>query len=222
MHKIFKNWSKDLVPVQITKGKNGDKNAKPYPWKDGQIYKRFDKNSIALRTGQQSVNVIDVDTKDLTLIPEPLRGWLEDMLDFGGTLVVESANGYHFYFNAKSFLLKTTAKKGANSSVIPYVDFRGVGGLIFIDSQSDIASYEVVYDDMPTSDIGQIKHLLPLYNEVIIEEDKPLVGFGNLVGTVIDPVDIAICVYELARDSPPPGPDAWRYENTKQIHYPQQ
>jgi len=179
MNNVFKNWSADLIPVQITKDENGNKDVKPKPWKDGQVYKKFDKNSIALRTGQGSVNVIDVDTKDLNLIPEPLGSWLDDKLTFGGTLVVESKNGYHFYFDASSFVLRTTTKTGANSSVVPYVDFRGEGGLIFIDSNSDVASYKVIYDDTPTDDISEIKHLLPEYNEVRVVEPED-VGFTNL------------------------------------------
>ena len=59
------------------------------------------------------------------------------------------------------------------------------------------------------------------YAKEAFSKGDNIVGVGNVVGTVFDPVDIATCVFEVARDNPP-GPDAWRYENTKQIHYPQQ
>lgn len=178
MNNIFNNWSEHLIPVNITKNKNGSKHVVPKPWKDGQVYKKFDKNSVALRTGSRSVNVIDIDTKDLSLIQEPLRSWLDDKLMFGGTLVVESRNGYHFYFDASAFTLRSTAKVGANASTMDYVDFRGEGGLIFIHSTSDVASYKVLYDDLPTSDIDEIKHLLPIFQEA--PKSEKVLGFGNL------------------------------------------
>jgi len=192
MNKIFQKWEKYLVPVNITKDKNGKKAVKPKPWKNGQTYTEFNLNSIALRTGQHTVNVIDVDTKDLSLIQEPLRGWLEDKLLFGGTLVVESTHGYHFYFSGTEFLLRSSTKTGANASVIDYVDFRGEGGLIFIDSNSDVASYKVLYDDEPTSEIEEIKSLLPPYNEVKVDEN--VTGFDNLDDNtdteVIEPIKV--------------------------------
>jgi len=178
MNNIFNNWSEHLIPVNITKNENGSKDVMPKPWNKGQTYTKFDKNSIALRTGQTTVNVIDVDTKDLTLLPEPLRSWVDDKLTFGGTLVVESRNGYHIYFAGDVFTLRSTAKVGANASTIDYVDFRGEGGLIFIDSTSEVASYKVLYDDEPTRDIDDIKHLLPPFQEVL--KTAEVDGFENL------------------------------------------
>lgn len=180
MHDIFQTWLKELVPVQITANEKGKKDARPKPWKDGQVYTSFKSNTIALRTGSKSVNVIDVDTKDLELISEPLKTWLEDRLLFEDTLIVESKNGYHFYFDKDAFNLRTTTKTGANASQLDYVDFRGEGGLIFIHSTSDIASYEVISDATPTSDIEDIVNLLPLYREVVETQEPETVGFENL------------------------------------------
>lgn len=181
MHDIFKRWAGDLIPVDIKPDpeKEGKKKTKPMPWKDGQSYSKFSMNSIALRTGTHTANVIDVDTKDIELLENPFKEWVYDRLAFGDTLTVETANGYHFYFKGDLFELQSTAKTGANRSEIPYIDFRGVGGLAFIYSESEIAWYEVMYDAEPTEDIEELLPFLPPYvdrTENIADEE----GFINL------------------------------------------
>ena len=179
MNLIFKRWSDHLIPVELTADKEGKKIAKPFKWKDGQIYKTFPKNSIALRTGQETVNVIDVDTKDLSKLTEPFKTWVEDRLMLEDTLIVETKNGYHFYISSTTFKLRTTTKTGAEKSEIPFIDFRGEGGLIFIDSSSDVANYEVISNAIPTVNVSEIIAYLPPYIEQeVIEDDEE--GFENL------------------------------------------
>jgi hypothetical protein len=98
---------------------------------------------------------------------------------FEDTLIVESKNGFHFYFDSSVFKLRSTAKKGSGSSIIKYIDFRGEGGLIFVNSSSEIASYKVICDSPPTTDISEIKEILPEYGEVIVLPTEKS-GFFNL------------------------------------------
>lgn len=180
MNKLFNVWSADLIPVDIKNelDKNGKKVVYPSAWKNGEIYKTLSKNSVALRTGQQSVNVLDVDTKDLEQLTEPFKSWVDDRLMFGDTLTVETKNGYHFYFTA-NFKVKTTAKKDRDGVEIPFIDFRGEGGLIFVHSDSDAANYEVICDNIPTDATLEINSSIPRFTEnVVIIDDE--VCFENL------------------------------------------
>lgn len=180
MHKIFARWSNDLIPVHIDNELDGrgKKKVLPSAWKNGETYSKLNKNSVGLRTGKNSVNVIDVDTKNLSLLTEPFKTWVEDRLVFEDCLTVESKNGYHFYFYS-DFKVRTTAKKDGDGDAIPYIDFRGEGGLIFIHSDSSVANYEVICDEEPMSDISEIENLIPEYREKV-EVKFDDVGFGNL------------------------------------------
>ena len=179
MNKAFKQWSNNLIPVELTPTEDGKKDARPFKWKSGETYTKFPKNSIALRTGQTTVNVIDVDTKDFSKLTEPFKTWVEDRIMFEDTFIVETANGFHFYFNPKTFLLRTTTKTGVNKSPVPFIDFRGEGGLIFVHSTSEIASYSVISDEIPTANVGDIVAYLPPYvDQEVIEDDEE--GFENL------------------------------------------
>lgn len=144
MNKVFEQWEDRLVPVQITRDTEGKKNSSSEPWGNNQEYYDFNgdfdkKNSIALRTGN-GVGVVDIDTKDLSKLNDTWRLWVEDRLDKHDTLIVETYNGYHIYINLGDFKLKSTTK------TVPFIDFRGDGGLIYIASIADKVSYEVISD----------------------------------------------------------------------------
>jgi hypothetical protein len=177
MDAIFNQWRKDVIPVNLSLDENGKKVARPHKWKNGETYKNINTNSVGLRTGSKTVNVVDVDTKDLTLLVEPFKSWVEDRLMFGDTLVVESANGYHFYFYS-DVKVRTTTKTGANKSTVPYIDFRGEGGLIFIHSIVDGISYDVLSDSEPIKMDEMMSAFLPEYQEAVIEDEDE--GFENL------------------------------------------
>ncbi len=195
MNDVFTQWSDNLIPVDIKDelDVNGHKQVLPKPWKDGQVYKKFDKNSIALRTGAMSVNVVDVDTKDLDKLPEPWKSWVEDRLLFDDTLIIETANGYHFYFTSPDKLIRTTTKKDDKGTKIPYIDFRGEGGLIFVHSDSKVANYKVICDAPPMNDVELID-LIPEYRKQVIPQQTDVVGFENLD----DPEDKEICPVSLS------------------------
>ena len=178
MNEIFKQWSYGLVPVTINDKLDGagKKVVMPSPWRDGQVYTAFNKNSVALRTGE-TVNVVDVDTKDLSLLPDVWEDWCEERLMLEDTLIVESRNGYHFYFKAP-FKVRSTTKTDAVGTKIPYVDFRGEGGLIFIHSTSKAASYDVLCDSQPITALGEIENLIPRFAQVIPKAQDA--GFVNL------------------------------------------
>lgn len=181
MHALFKkNWSKDLIPFELELNSDGKKEVAPRKesrWKNGESYTKFPLNSIGMRTGSKTVNVIDVDTKDLTQLTEPFKSWVEERLMLEDTLTVESKNGYHFYFYSFGKPILTTAKEGADKSTVPFIDFRGEGGIIFIHSDTDFADYKVICDDAPTGDIAEILDALPEYVERATVEE---VGFENL------------------------------------------
>ena len=184
----FDKWNEHLIPVTIKKDvQTGNKEVIPNAWKDGQVYRKFSKNSVGMRTGGITANVVDVDTKDLSLLTEPFKSWVEERLLLEDTLIVESKNGYHIYFYSPDFKLRTTTKTGRDKSTIPYIDFRGEGGMIFVHSNSDVASYEVLCDEEPTTDIEEILPYLPEWRERVEVEDTE-VGFENLD----DPEDKAV------------------------------
>ena len=176
MHKKFKRWSSELVPITIKDelDSNGKKQAFPKPWKNGQVYKTLDRNSVGLRTGNKSANVIDIDTKDINSLEEPFKSWVDDRLLFGDTLTVETERGYHFYFYC-DFKVKT------EGNISNKVDVRGEGGLIFIHSDSNVANYTLISDEEPTSDISEIVEFLSehrVQKESVSNND--VVGFINL------------------------------------------
>ena len=180
MHKIFARWSDDLIPIHIDNELNarGKKKVLPSAWKNGETYSSLNKNSVGLRTGQKTVNVIDIDTKDLSQLTEPFKTWVEDRLMFEDCLTVESKNGYHFYFYC-DFKVRTTSKKDGEGDAIPFIDFRGEGGLIFVHSNSLVASYDVICDEEPINDISEIEKLIPEYHEKVTAH-ADVIGFANL------------------------------------------
>lgn len=185
MNKIFEQWSDDLIPVNLKLDENKKKIAKPYKWKNGETYTQYDKlNSIGLRTGSNSINVIDVDTKDFAQLTEPFKGWVEDRMMFEDTLIVESANGYHFYVDTGDFKLRTSTKTGANKSEIPFIDFRGEGGMIFISSKVEGIGYKVLSAEQPMKIEADLIAYLPQWEKPIIEvKPSNADGFENLDDT---------------------------------------
>lgn len=180
MNKIFQQWRKNLIPVELSLDTEGKKEAKPLPWKNGQTYKNLSRNSIALRTGINTINVIDVDTKTIDKLTEPFKSWVEDRMMFEDTLIVESSNGYHFYINTKDFKLRTSTKTGANKSEIPFIDFRGEGGLIFIDSNAEGISYDVICEAEPIEIDADLIAYLPEWQETVEGDMSDIEGFENL------------------------------------------
>lgn len=153
MHEIFKQWYTYLLPVTIKDelDSKGKKQVEKFAWTTGQ---KLNKNSVALMTGSKTVNVIDVDTKDLNKLEEPFKSWCDDRLMFSDTLIVETKSGYHFYFYSDK-KIKTSTK------ISPFVDVRGEGGVIFVHSDSKVAHYEVVCDEQPTKCLNELENIIP-------------------------------------------------------------
>jgi len=173
IHPIFMGWRDNLIPVNL-KLVNGKKDAFPSKWANGEIYSDMQiskKNSIGLRTGNKTANVIDVDTKDLKKLTLSWRNWVEERLELQDTLIVESTNGYHFYISTGDFKLRTTTKTGRFKSPIPFIDFRGEGGLIFISSTVKGVDYKVLGSSQPMEVDKSLILLLPEYEEV--EKTQP-------------------------------------------------
>lgn len=198
---IFKQWNKNLIPVKLA-SKDGKKIPAPAPWKNGQIYPKADSywkkvNSIGLRTGTATVNVIDIDTKDFSLITNSdLFDWIDDRMLYRDTLIVESKNGFHFYFLCDE-KIKTVTKKGKNGIDLPYVDFRGEGGLVFIYSSTDIAEYTVVCNRMPLKidlNVSPLAEILPTVNDSL-ESHPDANGFADLDNPE-DATTVVISPYE--------------------------
>ena len=189
LDKVFALWKDNLIPANVTRDKDTDKKkAIPSKWKNGETYSLKElgsKNSIALRTGSITANLIDIDTKDINQLIEPWQTWVEDRLMFEDTLTVESTNGYHFYVNTGDFKMKTTSKSGADKSTVPFIDFRGEGGMAFIASSSKGIDYEVLCDAPPMLLEKEMIALLPQYNPPKKETDQDLtdddLAFMNLV-----------------------------------------
>ena len=153
MHEIFKQWYTYLLPVTIKDelDSKGKKQVEKFAWTRGQ---KLNKNSVALMTGSKTVNVIDVDTKDLNKLEEPFKSWCDDRLMFSDTLIVETKSGYHFYFYSDK-KIKTSTK------ISPFVDVRGEGGVIFVHSDSKVAHYEVACDEQPTKCLNELEDVIP-------------------------------------------------------------
>ncbi len=171
MNDVFSQWEDRLVPVKIERkmvknkktGEMEDKKIATFkPWRKNEQYSDllndFDgHNSVGMRTGN-GLGVIDVDTKDLSLLNDVWRPIIQHYLENPSTLTVETYSGYHIYVSITDFKLKTTSGK---SEKIPYVDFRGEGGMIFVSSTADRVSYEVINDAPLEEPIPSVFKLLP-------------------------------------------------------------
>lgn len=82
---------------------------------------KADANAIAFKTGDGLV-VVDVDTKDLSEIDKGIRKELKKL----GSPTVETARGYHWYFEHKN-----SAEFVNKASYSELVDVRSDGGIIF-------------------------------------------------------------------------------------------
>lgn len=109
----------------------------------GKVWGKLSKkeaNATAVLTGDGLV-VVDIDTKDLKTIDKKL-------VKFLGEPTVETKRGYHYYYNVPD-----SSKFTTRSKVVPNVDLRGDGGLIFNDywGKDDRISYQKVgqITDMP-------------------------------------------------------------------------
>ncbi len=172
MHKVFEQWEDRLVPVQVTRDVNGKKDAFFEAWNNNQKYYDFNgdfdkKNSIAMRTGN-GIGVVDVDTKDLSKLDDTWKHWVEERLSKKDTLIVETFNGYHIYINLKDFKMKSVVKEGKDKVAVPFIDFRGEGGVVFIASLTDKVSYEVLSDCELLEASSELLEQLPEKKEVEI------------------------------------------------------
>ncbi len=97
---------------------------------------------MALRTGNGLV-VIDIDTKDLTLLEPYMKELVSKWLQDKATFTVETTNGYHFYFDSgdKSY--------GNAVRISNYVDIRGDGGCVFFYTEDKDSSYTVLCEAEP-------------------------------------------------------------------------
>ncbi len=163
-----KEYGDRLVPVSIRRDSEGNKDVKPAKWKLGEQYTNFTKNSIAMRTGE-GIGVVDVDTKDLSKLDPYWKKWVKDRLKKKDTLIVETYNGYHIYLATVSFKMKSTTKKGKDKSEIPFIDFRGEGGLIFVASTADKVSYKVISNTKPYVPKKDLFDKLPRKSEKKVE-----------------------------------------------------
>ncbi|PHQ58306.1 MAG: hypothetical protein COA30_00490 [Sulfurimonas sp.] len=175
MNKVFEQWEDRLIPVQITRDEGGKKQTYFEAWGNGQEYYDFSgdfdkKNSIAMRTGD-GIGVIDVDTKDLSQLNDTWRLWVEERLDKHDTLIVETFNGYHIYINLKDFKMKSVVKEGKDKAAVPFIDFRGEGGAIFIASLADKVSYEVLSNRELLKVSEELMEQLPEKQDVTSKSD---------------------------------------------------
>ncbi len=158
----FSKWRESFVPVSIKRDNEGKKQAIPRKWKNNEKYKDsdFTKNSVALRTGN-GLGLIDVDTKDLSLLNDEWRPLITRILKDKSTLIVETFNGYHIYCDTGDFKLRTTTKTGSNKSPVPFIDFRGEGGMSFIYSNAQKVSYKVLSNAAPQRITDKVRSMLP-------------------------------------------------------------
>lgn len=136
LNPLFESRFKDrLFPVDL-KVENHKKIASfPNDWTNRDFDKFDTKNSIALKTGKNLL-IIDVDTKDLTLISDNIKKTIEDK----NTFIVETTHGYHLYYEVEG-------KYSNNVRVAPYVDIRADGGCVFCASSVSGLSYTIFSDD---------------------------------------------------------------------------
>jgi len=151
----IERFEERLFPCNITRDDAGKKQVRlPKGWNDsGKLYEDFDEsdaNSIALRTGSGLV-VVDIDTKDLTLLEAHMSTLVSKWLNDKATFTVETTNGYHFYFDSddKSY--------GNAVRISNYIDIRGDGGCVFCYTQDESSSYTVLCEAEP----------LPLTDELL-------------------------------------------------------
>ena len=179
-HEFYEQFRDSFIPVSFYEDpkKKGNKKT-DFPRGKWGKHGRYDdsdfegKNGIALKTGLDTVQVIDVDTKDFSLIQdEKLREWLEDRDLNGDCTTVETKRGYHFYINTDKPIANGNKidRVGAPKDYKGYVETRGEpNGLIYIYADSPFASYELtVITDEPTPLEG-IEHLLRAPTEQGVE-----------------------------------------------------
>lgn len=99
----------------------------------------FDFPHVGIATGMVSgITIIDLDCKDKTKVPN----------EFFDTYVVESKNGYHFYF-------KYCQEAKQSQNAVQDIDIRNDGGFVFAPPSeyslhnSIVASYKIINDVIP-------------------------------------------------------------------------
>lgn len=126
-------------------------------------------NSYAIRTGNGLV-VIDVDTKELNNLESNIEELVDKWLKDKSTFIVETTNGYHFYFDSSD---KTFA---SSVRVSPFVDIRGDGGCVFCYTEDKHSSYNILSskEPLPLTDelLKYLEHKNPTSVEYFIDDDK--------------------------------------------------
>ena len=156
INESFINLFEDrLFPCSISRNNAGKKQVSlPARWTStDKEYEEFDSshsNSIALRTGD-GILVVDIDTKDLSLLELHMKELVEKWLNDRATFTLETTNGYHFYFDCDDIAYSNAVR------VSDYVDIRGDGGCVFCYTEDKDSSYKVLCEAEP----------LPLTKELI-------------------------------------------------------
>lgn len=156
LHLCFLNHFEDrLFPCNITRDTNGKKQVQlAKGWTDTMKgYEDFDNsnsNSVALRTGT-GITVVDVDTKDLSVLELNMQELVKKWLNDKATFIVETTNGYHFYFDSNDASYSNAVR------VSNYVDIRGDGGCVFCYTEDTNSFYKVLCEQEP----------LPLTQELV-------------------------------------------------------
>lgn len=136
-----------LFPCSITRDENNKKKVYlPKGWNN--VEKEFDdfemsnSNSVALRTGNGLV-IIDIDTKDSNLLDPKFANLVTKWLNDKATFIVETTNGYHFYFDSGENSYSNSVRVSDN------VDIRGDGGCVFCFTRDPKSSYNIFSGSEP-------------------------------------------------------------------------
>ena len=149
-------------------------------------------NSIALRTGG-GLLVVDIDTKDFSLLKTKMRDLASKWLNDKATFTVETTNGYHFYFETDC------VNYGNAVRVSEFVDIRGEGGCVFCYTEDSNSSYTVVCSCEPLPLTKELTEYLAVKEptQVRYSYDKNNRKIALERGDVNDALRDAICSNDI-------------------------
>ena len=144
---LVNNFEDRLFPCSIARDEAGKKQVRlPKGWTaTDKEYEEFDNsnsNSIALRTGN-GITVVDIDTKDLSLLEPYMQELANKWLSDKATFTVETTNGYHFYFDSDDTSYANAVR------VSNFIDIRGDDGCVFCYTEDKDSSYKVLCEMEP-------------------------------------------------------------------------